>query len=491
MEEIDLPPVAGPFIQSLRSVGYSLNAAIADLVDNSISAHAKQISIEAKWNNAKPTLVIVDNGIGMTYGELQTAMQLGGKSPNDHRNADDLGRFGLGLKTASFSQCKMLTVVSGSKSEQWKGLCWDLAYVEKTNKWKVKVLAEQDVQRIRQTNLNQEEGSGTIVVWEDFDQVIDPTAVDAESGFRKLIEDLSKHIELTFHRFLRGIDAPSKVSIFVNGKQMQARDPFAQYPSSDKQASTYQETVHEIPISETEKTKVRIRSFLLPHPSNVNQQFMASISGGDDYYEGQGLYIYRGARLISAGGWMKVVRKAESNKLARIQIDFENDADPIWKIDIKKSMVTLPSVIKAKVISNAKTTTSKSSRRFNGRVRIPSTDKRPIWKRWFSPDLKVVNYEVNLEHEVVKALVDDNENSQALIKLVERSLPIQLMKNDLAANEIISNESKADIEQLKEAVKELKRTRLFSDGDIEAMLVGDSNFFVEPEDIKQIIKEAT
>src|SRR5690349_3391180 len=116
-------------LNSYRSFGYSVQTAIADIIDNSITARAKNIWINYVWDGSKSYLSILDDGLGMDLIELIDAMTPGSKNPQDNRESHDLGRFGLGLKTASFSQCRRLTVVSKKKDTILIKRCWDLDYV--------------------------------------------------------------------------------------------------------------------------------------------------------------------------------------------------------------------------------------------------------------------------------------------------------------------------------------------------------------------------
>ena len=106
-----MPPYAPILMESTRSIGYSVEAAIADVIDNSIAAFATNVEVNF-FPSSDPYICILDNGNGMTISELENAMQYGSKNPLDTRSENDLGRYGLGLKTASLSQCRKLTVIS-------------------------------------------------------------------------------------------------------------------------------------------------------------------------------------------------------------------------------------------------------------------------------------------------------------------------------------------------------------------------------------------
>ena len=104
-------PEASSMIETFRAIGYSIEAAVADIIDNSISARAKNIWINFEWEGSETWLAVKDDGSGMNNDELVQAMRPDSKNPLDDRSTKDLGRFGLGLKTASFSQCRLLSVI--------------------------------------------------------------------------------------------------------------------------------------------------------------------------------------------------------------------------------------------------------------------------------------------------------------------------------------------------------------------------------------------
>ncbi len=105
----------------LKAIGlnHAFESAIADLVDNSVDAHASQILVRFVLRRGLIThLLVVDNGRGMTADEVDGAMRLG--RPNPH-STDALGHFGMGLKAASFSQADELTVLTRHASAHGAG----------------------------------------------------------------------------------------------------------------------------------------------------------------------------------------------------------------------------------------------------------------------------------------------------------------------------------------------------------------------------------
>src|SRR5687768_16355260 len=109
MTPIEVIPDARRHMRSLSDMGYDFAQAIADVVDNSIAAEATEVRIDIEFDGDESWVRIADNGAGMRPEVLKEAMRYGANREYDE---DDLGKFGLGLKTASMSQCRRLTVAS-------------------------------------------------------------------------------------------------------------------------------------------------------------------------------------------------------------------------------------------------------------------------------------------------------------------------------------------------------------------------------------------
>ena len=170
-DNIPVEPKLSVFLSSLRDIGYSFETALADLIDNSISANAKNIKILALPSTDK--LVVLDDGSGMSDKLLLEAMRLG--TQKETRAKNDLGRFGLGLKTASFSQCRKLTVFS-KDSESIAGYTWDLDFLSKENKWLLQKASVADL-KAKLDKLSPQvfeeffaSKHGSLVLWEKIDR---------------------------------------------------------------------------------------------------------------------------------------------------------------------------------------------------------------------------------------------------------------------------------------------------------------------------------
>ncbi len=327
LSSVILPPAPSSLTESLRGMGYTLSTAVADLIDNSIAADATNIRVELKKaTEASPAkLTILDDGHGMTRQELINAMVLGAHSPLTMRRKSDLGRFGLGLKTASFSQCRCLTVIS-KKEGRISSFSWDLDYLARTQEWS---LIENNPEGLEGLIKGDQ---GTLVLWEKIDRVQAMRRGAEQADWSNLRTRLRNHLRLTFHRFLEdGI-----FHLFLDENELKPWDPFMAWePGKPKD---FPETTWPIGIG---KPKARMQCFVLPVDP---QKAKRNLFGPEDDLNLQGFFIYRGRRLLTAGGWLglKDFRKAEVFKLARIRLDFENDGDSDWKVDIKKSSACPP-----------------------------------------------------------------------------------------------------------------------------------------------------
>ncbi len=305
-------PEASSMIETFRAIGYNIETAVADIIDNSISANAKNIWINFDWKGADTWLSIKDDGSGMNNDELIQAMRPGSKNPLADRSSKDLGRFGLGLKTASFSQARQLTVLSKKQDYSCVYWTWDLDYVNQTGNW--------DLIKYLPDNFNEDAlaalTSGTLVIWNDIDRVVkhfrqnDNTALDK---FLFIMELVKKHLAMVFHRFIES----KKIKIFFQDNEISPWNPFL--PGEQATQSFSEEQLH--------NGKVIIKGFVLPHKSKISEETYKYAEGTKGWNEHQGFYIYRNERLLLAGDWLGLFRKEEHYKLIRIQIDLPNSLD--------------------------------------------------------------------------------------------------------------------------------------------------------------------
>lgn len=195
------PPNAAIMIEALRGLGYNTATALADIIDNSISAGARKVELVFHWQGMDSYIVVRDNGCGMSAAELDIAMRLGVKNPLTQRSGHDLGRFGLGLKTASFSQCRRLTV-SSKKEGITNVLRWDLDILAASTDDGWYLLEGADAGSQAALANAEPEIHGTVVLWEVLDRIVTPGY--GEKDFLNLIDGVEQHLGMVFHRFLEG-----------------------------------------------------------------------------------------------------------------------------------------------------------------------------------------------------------------------------------------------------------------------------------------------
>ncbi len=441
-------PTADILMTSMRAMGYSFESAIADIVDNSISAHAKNIQILFPKSPSEIYIAIIDDGDGMNQEELFDAMKYGSEQKRGTRSDDDLGRFGLGLKAASLSQCRKLTVVS-KKDNKISAYIWDLDIIEEKKDWFIVECASSDIPSIKFVNELDTYETGTIVLWEDFDLMEKATG----SVYSELIqhqEEVADYLSLIFHRFLNG---PSKgaVKIRINNYDLEGMDPFL-----ENHIKTNARKPFVLPIEDSEgiERSVLIRPFVLPFIKDLSDTDKKKSGGIENYRSKQGFYIYRNERLIVWGSWFGRPRD-ELTKYARISVDIPNTLDDIWGIDIKKQNAKIPAKIKRRLtraVDDAMDTAIKAQ---THRGRVEKIDERVdyIWDRIKERD-NHYSYRINRNakiFEIIREKVEDDawDYFDMLIDEIERSVPYQQIYIDKSQNIIDDNvdeERNAEIE---------------------------------------------
>lgn len=427
LELFDLPPDPAALIASLRDIGYSFGAAVADLVDNSITAGAHRIDVLALWNRGKPTVAVIDDGRGMSESELKAAMRFGSTSPLEIRAAGDLGRFGLGMKTASFSQCLKLQVASRKKGVSTCAI-WDLPRIRESGdrKWNVAVEREPNpfsdsaLDALHRKHLAGKK-SGTIVFWSHMDRMEQDAT---ETSFNESVAGLHGHLGLTFHRLLKS--GPSGLSIFVNGIAVVPFDPFNEDNLACQRCP--EETIV------VDGRTIKAQAYILPHHSKTTTEEYERFGGAEGYRGSQGFYVYRNKRLIISGTWFRLRPREELTKLVRIRVDIPNTLDSIWKIDIKKSGADLPEKVRKelkRVIPSA-LERGKAVVRHRGYA-VPSAVSEPLWSR--TEVDKSISYAINKNGYAFRHFSDTLSDSQrkeflSLVRLLESRLPTDQLYAD-------------------------------------------------------------
>lgn len=374
---VSVAPSARRLTTSLRDIGYSFESAVADLVDNSITAGATRIRIEIVFDGRSSHIRIIDNGEGMTESQIDEAMRFGSRKSYED---GDLGRYGLGLKTASLSQGKRLEVVSLTKgATRSVARTLDLDFLHRTDRWEVLDSSDEPETTEAQSFLKQ--GHGTVTTWRKLDRLL-PVKSPEGGWARRRIEGLdgklSTHLSLVFHRFLEG-QVCKKITIEVNGEELDPWDPFIPHEPATRSLG-----VDDFEVEHDGRTgTVQLERFLLPTKEEfTSREAFEEASGPDKWNKQQGIYIYRANRLVQWGGWAGIRTIDEHTKMARCSLDFGTDLDEAFNINVAKMRVSLPSQLR-KMISRpvnelcieADASYRRSARKTTGQTEAPKVQE--------------------------------------------------------------------------------------------------------------------
>ncbi|WP_312218747.1 ATP-binding protein [Brevundimonas sp.] len=422
------PPSAASLIEAMRDIGYTLETALADIIDNAISAGASTVSISYDTSASEPWLAVIDDGAGMSRKDLLTALRPGSRSPTDSRDGNDLGRFGLGLKTASFSQARSLTVVTRS-ADVTSAARWDLDFVVERDDWVLQLPPSFDPETT--PGVSGLGASGTAVIWQKLDRLADATSgASLTDHLLDRLDSARRHLELVFHRFLQGEPGLRKVRIRMNGRDLRPFDPFHL-----KSPATQRLPAESIQVA---GQKVDIEGFILPHHNKVSAKDWEHYAGEGGYLKNQGFYVYRGGRLIIHGTWFRLARQSELTKLARVRIDMPNGLDAFWKIDVRKASAQPPYVVRERLRALINEIGGPSRRVYTSKGHVSATNSpATLWHR--RANKGQVSYEINRDHpmlaHITEALPDGHASElEAFLKSVERAFPIDAIFSDAASD---------------------------------------------------------
>lgn len=395
----------------MRGLGYSAGSAAADLVDNSIAAGARRIHVDFEWAQA-PRVVFRDDGRGMDRDELISAMRLG-SDPRADRNPGDLGRFGLGLKTASFSQANSLVVVSKAEGQQACAARWNLNRIDAASDWDLEVGSPDELGLAGDLLIGP---TGTAVIWENLDILLgNDGTIDKLYG---TAETVARHLGMTFHRFIES----DRAQISVNEIEVAPWDPLALHAAEQ----VFSEVL--------EPARIALRGSILPLPDSLDEEEVRRLAGPNEFLEQQGFYVYREDRLIVGGGWLGIGRSTQSWRLdkkynlARLSVDLDNSQDVAWSIDVRKSTAVPPSNLRVELYRFA----SRVRRKAASRVELEGTRSSaaqstsgpiPIWVLKGNGG---VNFQLNRRHPLVARLRQGGVDPGALRSLldaIERTAP--------------------------------------------------------------------
>lgn len=424
------PPKAGAMVEALRGLGYSTASAIADLIDNSIAAEASTVSLFFHWADNASCISILDDGNGMNAHELDRAMRLGAINPLQTRAVNDLGRFGMGLKTASFSQCRRFTVTS---RKQGKTDCL---------RWDLDILAQQGVDDGWYMLEGPAEGSeslaclpeqcehGTHILWEELDRIVSPGFT--QQNFLNLIDQVEAHLSMVFHRFLEG--PASFLRILINDSPVKPWNPFL--PNHPATWSSPDVSIF------CNGNSIEVQGFVLPHRDKLETEAFERAGGPDGWTAQQGFYVYRNKRLLVAGSWLGLGQnrswtKEEAHRLARIRLDITNSADSEWKIDIRKSMARPPVSVRRQLVSIANDIRARARKVYASRGAYTPRASGPLIQAWHAEYRDGnMRYRIDREHPAVKPLLESGSEQialiEAMLRVIEETVPVQRIWLDTA-----------------------------------------------------------
>lgn len=420
------PPYAGSMLESLRGLGYSLPTALADLIDNSIAANSSEVAVHLEWAGSQSWVRIVDNGDGMDDASLETGMRLGARDPRAVRATSDLGRFGLGLKTASFSQARRLTVASRQNGGPVACLRWDLDLIgqESGLEWPIFEGPASGSEQLF-VPLEQME-HGTVVLWEKLDRIV--TDGFGATDMIELADRIEAHLAMTFHRLLEG-NQPT-LRFLLNGRRIQPWDPYLiGHPGKALESPEYR-------ILHT--TGVTVQCHVLPHRDMLKSIEREAAAGPGGWTQQEGFYVYRNKRLLLAGGWLglgdagKPWLRDEAHRLARIRLDIPNTADADWKINILKSKASPPVRLRSQLSRLASETRDTARRVFahRGFTQVSSTRSDAVPEAWqVRRSAHGTSYRIARDHDLVASILNRagalKPDILALLRLIEETVPIQ------------------------------------------------------------------
>jgi hypothetical protein len=372
---IELIPSAKRLIRSMRDIGYEFVDAVADIVDNSIQAKATVIGITLKFEGEDSYMTIADNGIGMASKEIQEALRFG--SNRAYENSDDLGRYGLGLKTASLSQCERLTVSTRRSEERVRinSYSWDLDHIEKTNRWEIVKIDSDAIKDEAWHHLH--ETTGTVVTWERLGRLLGykyPLGESARKQADLMALSLKQHLGMIFHRFLSGEIPGKRIAIYINDERVAPWDP---YSRGEKHTQKLDQILIPLVFNE-EIYNVRIQPFILP-PLALYSSTRAHMnaSGTGKWNKQQGLYIYRSNRIIQAGGWSGLRTSDEHTKLVRIAVFIPSRLDELFQVNVAKRHLTLPRELRSLLLKEIQPIVQRAQEVYRDKLGIGIGVERP------------------------------------------------------------------------------------------------------------------
>lgn len=429
----------------MRSIGYTVESAVADVIDNSIAADASTVDIFISAYG-EFELSVLDNGHGMSRSEAIDAMRLAAVSPTKARGPDDLGRFGLGLKTASLSQCRNLTVISRHAGVT-TALRWSLDHVVEVGKWELLELDEYEVSDLLGWSQLDALVTGTLVHWGNLDHVM-MTEGSKQTDLDRVGVRVRNHVALVFHLFNSGY-RDRRLTFRMNGGNIAPLDPFMS--TSPKIQKTDWEPIN------VNGELVKLKAYTLPYINRLSARERERLLELGALRETQGFYVYRGGRLVIWGTWFRVMPRSEMAKLTRVRVDIPNSLDHLWSLDVKKSTADPPPAVRTRLKELARTMIlpGQKVQEFRGRKAQSSTSIDYLWN--LHENGTEFRYEINPAHATIESFaqsLSDLQRKQFEVVLddIQGTFPVVDAHNRMSGDRMPVTEA-ADEDVLARAVK--------------------------------------
>lgn len=443
IEEIDVTPSTN-ILDVLGNSGYTLETAIADIIDNSITAKSKNIKVTFDFLSDNPKLLIIDDGYGMTLDKLKEAAVPAKKSQKDKRDDDDLGRYSLGLKSASKSFCGKLTIFSKAKGHNSNCITIDFDQITATKKWVAYVVNNKEYS-------SYVKDKGTVVIWENLKFL--PNADDAEV-FRNEVYDKMASVETHIAHVFSDFILNNKIKFYINGNLIEGWDPFA--TNFDNTKITYEFE------KEYKNELIKFKTYIIPLIDSLDEKDRIRITGYGLQNQ-QGFYIYRNNRIISEGGWLDLKDFQYDNKAnyCRIRVDIPSALDKEFQTNFIKSSISIPIDLVKEFKNVAKNARRESLHNYNytknPRIRQPRIKGQeiPIW--FVKNTAKGISLQINTEHPLISDLSKDigPRKFNRIISMLTKTIPVAKIQNSVGTQAELEQDY---IEQLmKETYEHLKQ----------------------------------
>lgn len=458
----DANPNPEYLIKSIAEQGYTLETSLADLIDNSIAANATKVEILVGLEKEPFMLFVADNGDGMNETELKLNMQFPSNSPAHLRDKSDLGRFGLGMKTASFAHTRRFTVLSKKKGEtEYAARTWDVEYLTKKKKWKILIPSKQEIEDILKNyqylttsylKSFDDFAASTIIVWEGlykYEQFL--STENKKTAVQQDINEITnEYLSVVFHRFMERASEPLKIR--VNNQHV---EPFNPFPESEADFRPI------MPKHKAIKTDaLSMKGFVLPSRSMKEVRAGNSIwtTHSKSLMDMEGIYVYRADRLIRFGGWSGLIKKTPRLQLARLMVEVGNGIDDIIQLNVSKSQITIPYEIKRAFLKYLIELQNEAEKEYINNTITAALVKKgnpsnvEVFLKQFTN--KGVAFKINRNFTLIEELSKTLNKSEllklnVLIRIFQNTINKMKMGNDYeSVREIIESEENTESENL-------------------------------------------